>query len=187
MSYIFFDCETTGLTKAESAPINMQPYITELCAIKTDEQFNVVDKYVEMFKVPIDVEVVQPGSKKSTFEITGISNAMLADKKPFVAHWREIADFFHGGKVMVAHNISYDLDCLFYELKRINKVRNFPWSPQHECTIEKSMHIRGHRLNLGLLHEILFGEKFDGAHRAESDVLAMIKCYKELKSRKEIA
>lgn len=177
---IIFDNETTGLLKAESSPLNFQPHITEMYAVKIDENFEILDKYHQMFKVPIDVEVVQPGSRKSTAEITGITNAMLADKKPFIAHWREIADFFHGSDIMVAHNVTYDRDCLKYELMRIGKLLNFPWPIEHVCTIERSMRFKGFRLNLGALHEHLFGEKFDGAHRAQSDVEALLKCYKKI-------
>lgn len=177
---ILFDSETTGLCKAESSPLNFQPYITEMYAIKIDEDFNIIDTYHQMFKVPIDVEVVQPGSKKSTFEITGISNAMLADKKPFIAHWKEIAQFFAGADIMVAHNVTYDRDCLKYELMRIGKLLNFPWPMEHQCTIEQSMSYKGFRLNLGKLHEHLFGEAFEGAHRAQSDVEALFKCYRKM-------
>lgn len=183
MNLVFFDCETTGLTKPAAAGLNAQPYITEICAIKTDAEYNIIDTYVKMFRVPVDVEKVQPGDKKSTFEITGISNAMLADKNPFSAHWKEIADFFFGCHTMVAHNVTYDRDCLKYELMRLNKVLNFPWPMTHVCTVERTMKYKGYRLNLSALHEHLFGVKFEGAHRAEEDVQALIRCYKEIVKR----
>lgn len=184
MSIIFFDCETTGLTKPVAAGLGAQPYITELCAIKMSDDLEVEEgKYFQMFKVPVDVEKVQPGDKKSTFEITGISNAMLADKNPFSAHWKEIAEFFFGVHTMVAHNVSYDRDCLKFELMRINKTLNFPWPIEHICTVERTMKYKGYRLNLSALHEHLFGVRFEGAHRAEDDVRAMIRCYKEILKR----
>ncbi len=187
MSIIFWDTETTGLTKPAAAGLSAQPYITELCAIKMSDDLETEEGiYINMFKVPIDVEKVQPGDKKSMFEITGISNAMLADKNPFSAHWREIADFFFGVHTMVAHNVTYDRDCLKFELMRLNKTLNFPWPINHVCTIEKTMKYKGHRLSLSALHEHLFGAKFEGAHRAEADVRAMLRCYKEVVKREAV-
>lgn len=184
MSIIFFDTETTGLTKPAAAGLSAQPYITEICAIKLSDDLEVEEGiYRQMFKVPVDVEKVQLGDKKSTFEITGISNAMLADKNPFAAHWREIAEFFFRTHTMVAHNVAYDRDCLKFELMRLNKTLNFPWPMTHICTVEKTVQYKGYRLNLSALHEHLFGTKFEGAHRAEDDVRAMIRCYKEIVRR----
>ena len=186
MNIIFWDTETTGLLQAETAPIGNQPYITELYAIKTDESCEAIGTYHAMFKPPITFEEHNAKGKGIT-DITGISNAMLKDKNPFSSHWREIADFFLGTTTMVAHNLSYDRGCLHYELKRINRLQNFPWPPVHECTIEQSMSFKGYRLNLQALHEHLFGEGFTGAHRAQSDVEAMLKCYKKMNKKGEYA
>lgn len=182
-TYIFLDTETTGLTKPEGSNLALQPYITELCMIKTDEELNVIDRYIKMFKVPVDVEKVAPGDKKSTFEITGISNAMLADKDPFAKSWREVADFALGTTRFIAHNATYDRDCLRYELTRLGKQFQFPWPPEIICTVERTIHYKGYRLNLSALHEYFFGVKFDGAHRAEQDVEALIKCYKAIREK----
>lgn len=185
MSVLVFDNETTGLVKPAAAGLSAQPYITEICAIKLSDDLETEEGiYKMMFKVPVDVEAPFPGqTTKSPFTITGISNAMLADKNPFAAHWREIADFFFGVHTMVAHNVAYDRDCLKFELMRINKVLNFPWPINHVCTVEKTMSYKGHRLTLSKLHEHLFGESFDGAHRAEEDVRALVRCYKEIVKR----
>jgi len=48
------------------------------------------------------------------------------------------------------------------------------------CTIQQSMSLRGHRLNLQKLHTILLGKGFDGAHRAKSDVMALVRCYHKM-------
>lgn len=176
MSIIFFDCETTGLTKSQAAPIALQPYITEICCIKTDDDFNEIGRYIQMFKVPVKLEDIVK-------KITGITDEMLEDKNPFAAHYKDLANFFMGTQKMVAHNVTYDRDCLKYELMRMGKLLNFPWPIEHECTVELSIHIKGHRLKLEDLHEHFFGEKFSGAHRAEEDVSALIKCYKEIKKQ----
>lgn len=172
--YVFADCETTGLTKAESSALALQPFITEICLIKTTEDLEIVDRYVQMFKVPNPLEA-------KVIQITGITDEMLVDKNPFVKHWREVADFFLGATRFIAHNATYDRDCIRYELMRLGKQFQFPWPPEVICTVEKSMHFKGHRLNLGALHEHLFGVKFEGAHRAEEDVEALIRCYKKMR------
>lgn len=184
MSILAFDCETTGLLQAETAPMGLQPFIIEICCIRMDDDCNVEKVYNQMFKPPIVFEE-QNAKGKGITQITGISNAMLADKKPFIAHWKEVADMFLGCKVMVAHNVSYDRGCLYYELRRIEKLLHFPWPYEHHCTIEQSMHLDGKRQSLSRLHETLFGEKFEGAHRAEADVQAMIRCYKKLNRKGE--
>lgn len=175
--HIFLDVETTGFVRTESSPLAMQPYITEICLIRLDGDLNIISTYNQMFKIPINLE-------KKIIEITGITDEMLKDKKPFVSHWREIAEFVRGAKYLVAHNVGFDRDCLMYELKRSGKILNFPWPPEHICTVEQSMHLKGHRLKLGLLHEHLLGESFEGAHRAEADVQALIRCYRALKNKK---
>ena len=172
--YIFGDCETTGLLKASSSPLSQQPHITEICMIKTTEDLEIIDTYVQMFKVPV------PLDPKVT-KITGITDEMLQDKLPFVKHWREIAEFVVGTTRFVAHNATFDRDCILYELSRIGKQHQFPWPPELVCTVEKSLHYKGHRLNLSKLHEHLLGEAFEGAHRAEEDVNALIRCYREMR------
>ena len=45
------------------------------------------------------------------------------------------------------------------------------------------MFIEQRRLNLNKLHELLFGKEFTGAHRAKTDVHALVRCYHELMNR----
>ena len=64
-----------------------------------------------------------------------------------------------------------------FELKRLGLEFNFPWPKNHICTVEKSFPIRNKRLKLEQLYEIATGKKgIKGAHRAKSDVLAMVEC-----------
>jgi DNA polymerase-3 subunit alpha len=58
--------------------------------------------------------------------------------------------------------------------------------PRVICTVEETEHLKGHRLKLSDLYELLFGEKFANAHDAKADVEALAKCYFELVKRGEI-
>lgn len=175
MATILFDTETTGLCKAEGTRLDQQPYITELFMAKIDDDsLEIIGEYEQRFKVPVSLDA-------KVTEITGLKDEDLADKNPFAKHWREIAEFVMGTKRLVAHNISFDKSLLRYELQRLGKELNFPWPPEQLCTIERSMHFKNKRLNLSALHEHLFGVKFEGAHRAREDVMALLRCYKEMK------
>jgi len=46
--------------------------------------------------------------------------------------------------------------------------------------VEQTQHLKGHRLSLGDLHDLLLGERFSGAHRARADVMALARCVSEM-------
>lgn len=174
MSIILFDTETTGLLKPDANTLKEQPEITELYAIKTSDFVDYEELHILLKpKARISNEITR---------ITGITNEMVADRNPFVAHFEEIAAFFLGCDEMVAHNLAFDRSMMANEMLRIDKVLNFPWPPKHTCTVEKSMHIEQRRLNLTKLHEYATGKSsIPDAHRAFGDVKAMLACYLWLK------
>lgn len=174
MNYIFVDTETTGLLLPSPAKIDKQPFITEIFCLKTDEDFNIIDEYSNMFKVPFSLDPV-------VVKITGITDQMLRNKNTFVHHYEEIANFFVGSKVFVAHNAMFDKSMIANELIRIDKIIDFPWPPITHCTVEKSMSIKGHRLSLQKLGAALGFGTIGGAHRSKNDVMYMAMCYKKLK------
>jgi hypothetical protein len=69
------------------------------------------------------------------------------------------------------------------EAKRLNRV--IKWPPL-VCTVEQSIHYKGHRMNLGDLHEHLLGVRFSGAHRAKEDVDALVRCCVEMRKRGDL-
>lgn len=172
-----FDTETTGLLKPKANEMEKQPYIAEIYIAKlihrSDGIIEQIDELGTFYKPPI------PISEEIT-RITGITNYDVKDAPTFTRAADGICDFFVGVHRVVAHNLAFDRSMLANELVRCGKILNFPWPPQHICTVEKSMHIEQRRMSLTNLHIEFFGEGFPDAHRAKSDVTPLIRCYKHM-------
>ena len=171
---IFLDLETTGLLKPFSNDLQNQPEIIEICAIKMDSSFEEIDCLEDLLKPSIPItEIIT--------KINGVSNEMVENKKTFPLMYDKLVDFFLGEEIVVAHNCSFDMGVLQCELTRIAKEFNFPWPPKRVCTVEKTFHIKNRRLKLQELYEMATGKsEIINAHRARSDVEALIECYKWL-------
>jgi len=165
---IVFDLETTGLPKAEGSDLDMQPKIIEFGAIKLTEELIEVDR-LEFFCNP--KHLLDPKITK----ITGITDDMLKDEKPFIAHLDRLNEFFLGTKRMFAHNLGFDRKILQFELERLDKVTSFPWPYEHTCTVEVGQRVWGKMRKLGDIYEELFEEKIEGAHRSINDVEATLR------------
>tara|TARA_R110000787_G_scaffold159387_2_gene273148 strand:+ start:465 stop:1001 length:537 start_codon:yes stop_codon:yes gene_type:complete len=165
---IVFDLETTGLPKAEGSDLDMQPKIIEFGAIKLTEELIEVDR-LEFFCNP--KHLLDPKITK----ITGITDDMLKDQKPFIAHLDRLNEFFLGTKRMFAHNLGFDRKILKFELERLDKVTSFPWPYEHTCTVEVGQRVWGKMRKLGDIYEELFEEKIAGAHRSINDVEATLR------------
>lgn len=176
---IIVDTETTGLLAPNPAKIEVQPYITELYAVRLSPEFDFVDELDIMFKPPI------PISEEIT-KITGITQADVDQHEPFISGYDKLYELFHGCKVVVGHNIEFDLSMIRHELFRYDLEYKFGWPKKHICTVESSFHYKNKRLRLQQLYQHLFGRDFVGAHRAKSDVEATGKCFIEMVSRGDI-
>lgn len=171
---IILDTETTGLLKPWATNPANQPYITEFYAIKIDENWEMVDELETFLKPPIPLP-------EETIKITGITEEMVAFAPSFIQFYDDLCDFFLGETVMVAHNEPFDAGMIRAELQRHDLQFSFPWPKNHHCTVELSYPIKNRRLRLTQLHEIATGRPHDdGAHRAKSDVMALVRCYKWL-------
>jgi len=170
---IIFDTETTGLIDNTALPLSKQPQIIELFASKYDnETLEHVGDWHSLFFAPnVPDEVVK---------ITSITTEMLVDQPKFVQKIDSLIEFFLGETHAFGHNLSFDMTMLWLDLKRIDFDKRFPF-PQHQiCTVEATEGDKGFRQSLADLHQELFGESFDGAHRAKSDVQATSRCVIEL-------
>lgn len=168
--YAFVDTETTGLLRAVGS--ERQPYLTELCAIKTDHKFKIIDEFTTFISSP------EPLPYFIT-KITGIDDQMLISAPPFKKIYKPLKSFFVGVDIFVGHNAMFDYRMIEEQAKRIDKKQFLPINVK--CTIEMSMHIKGYRLKLDELYFLATGEpSIPGQHRAKNDVLATIKCYKWL-------
>ena len=164
---IIFDLETTGLPKAEGSDLEMQPKIIEFGGIKVDDDFNKIDSFEFLCNPghPLDPKIIK---------ITKITDEMLKDKKPFIAHYKKLAEWFCGQSSIAAHNLSFDRQILKFELERIDKLTKFPWPYNHICTVEIGQSVWGKMRKLGDIYEDLFNKKIQGAHRSLVDVEATI-------------
>lgn len=173
------DTETTGLLKPIPTESKYQPFITEIYICKLDENHNFLGEFESMVKPPI------PISQEIT-RITGITDADLVNAPTFFDIYEELYSFVSGTDIIVGQNIEFDIGVLYYELMRHNLDKKFCYPQRHICTVESSFHYFNKRLNLQKLHKHLFGEGFEDAHRAKSDVMATTRCFLEMIKRGDI-
>jgi DNA polymerase-3 subunit alpha/DNA polymerase-3 subunit epsilon len=90
---------------------------------------------------------------------------------------------------IVAHNTEFDIPVLGAEFLRAGRRDPLAGKPR-TCTMRsltdwcKIPGPYGYKWpTLQELHEKLFSEKFEDAHRAETDVLACARCYREARAR----
>lgn len=182
MQAILFDTETTDLIHNHAIPLDQQPRIIEIYAMKIQlpadsfgsaEEWQFVDEFESFINpgIPITEEITK---------ITSITNDDVKGAPRIGQVWDELRTFFTGADMVVAHNVAYDMGVMDFEQMRVDPEQKFPWPPKRLCTVEATEHLKGHRLNLTSLHKHLFGVPFEGAHRAKTDVKALAMCFKRL-------
>lgn len=162
-----FDLETTGLPLAEGADLNLQPRITEFGAIKLDEDLNEIEvlEFLVNPGIPLDPKITK---------ITGLTDEMLKDQKPFIARLDQVVDFFLGERILVAHNLPFDRAILKFELERVGRILSFPWPPEQICTVEVGETVWNKKRKLGDIYLEVTDQEHKGAHRSIADVRALI-------------
>lgn len=108
MREIVFDTETTGLRPEEGERIIEIGAVELLHRVPTGRSFH---------------EYLNPEDRKvhpDALQIHGLSDAFLADKKPFRAICDAFLEFV-GDAHLVAHNASFDMNFLNHELARLNR------------------------------------------------------------------
>ena len=179
MRHLIFDTETTDLVENTLIPVHKQPRIIELFGVMLDDQkgWEPMEEFEQLINPGIAI------APKVT-EITGIDDSMVVNAPSFRDVYPQVIEFFAGADVVVAHNLSYDLQVVNFEFRRIEQ--SMKWPRKRVCTVEGTEHMKGYRLNLNALHTELFGVGFEKAHRARNDVMATARCYVELVKRGEL-
>lgn len=172
---IFADFETTGLPKPTVASLNLQPYITEIYAVKLDSNYQFISELDTLVLPPIPIP-------DFITRLTGIDDQTLIGAPTFVQVYPQLIDLFLGEREVVAHNCTFEMFMTYVELARLSRELQFPWPHIWTCTVEKSKHIQGRRLTLQQLCELV-GFKHVDAHRAKPDVESLIKCHKWLRGK----
>lgn len=167
MLALILDTETTGLLSNHVLPIDKQPEVIELFAVLHDLKADKVKaEYHSLFKP-------KKAITDEITKITGLTNEDLKDAPAFAAKAAEIKKLIEGAPTIIAHNASYDTEMLGIEFERLGQ--QLKW-PRVICSVEQTVHVKGFRLNLQSLHELLLGQKFLEAHRAKTDTQALARC-----------
>lgn len=176
MRALIFDTETTALISNSLLAEKHQPQVIEFygALFEGEEQVGELEFFCDPGK-PLLEEITR---------ITGIRPDQVAGQPSFGYYSEAVTQMIESADRVVAHNLSYDMAVINFELRRLGE--SVQWPADKVCTVESTEHLKGHRLNLSSLHELLFGVPFSGAHRARADVEALARCYHELVRRGEI-
>lgn len=176
MLALIIDTETTGLPQNSSIKLDKQPevieYFSAFTNLATGERISELNHLIK----PSCIQALPA----KIIEITGLTDALLADEKPFSSVADSIRDNIEGAITVIAHNASFDKELLDIEFERLG--HKLKW-PRTICTVEATLHLKGFRLNLAKLYRLLFDEDFKDAHRAAPDVLALERICVELFKR----
>lgn len=183
-----FDTETTGLIQNRTLRITEQPSVIEFYGAvvnlktgKFGKEYGTLIKPPETSQVLDSFNPEKMKNGKTIEHMTGISLEMLQDAPSMKEVYPNIKKFIEASKACAAHNLSFDREMMDIEAERLeDKIK---WPKIMICTIEQTMNMKGFRLNLTKLYELLFGEKFEGAHRAKNDVHAQARVAIELFKR----
>lgn len=175
---LVFDTETTGLVENMSTRMDHQPEVIEFCGFTLnptqDHIIHIFDRLIKPTQ-PITAEITK---------INNITNEMVKGASSFEFLAPTIRDLIECADCVVAHNAAFDRDMIDLEFARLGQTR-VAW-PHIICTVEATVHLKGHRLSLGALYELLFNEKIEGAHRALADTKALCRIVVALRKRGEI-
>jgi DNA polymerase-3 subunit epsilon len=170
MEFVVYDTETTGLLQPSNSPLESQPEIIEFYGVRMNEEFEILSE-VNQLILPVQ------SIPKDATHVHGITNEMVENKPDFGDVADDIVELIDGANLLVAHNISFDNGMLDVCFKRLNRER--PKANHDLCTVEATMAMKGFRLSLTRLHQMLFNTNFK-AHRAKDDVFALVRCFHSL-------
>ena len=177
MQVFIFDDETTGLIRNHVLPLDRQPEIIEFYGANVDLAKGKVLSEVEFLIKPSQYPMSDYTIRETK---SRISNEMLEHCELFSTCAPAIRKYIEAAPVVLAHNASFDQEMVDLEFERLGQ--KLKW-PHLVCTVEHTVHLKGARLSLTALHELLFGEKFPNAHRAKADTQALIRVAIELYKR----
>jgi DNA polymerase III epsilon subunit-like protein len=177
MIALIIDTETSGLISNHAIKLDKQPevieYFSVLTNLATGERLREFETLIKPNN-PVDAVIT---------EITGIENNMLTNAQPFAELAEAIKTDIESSPVVIAQNMSFDAEMLDIEFERLGMKINWP---RKICTVEATLHFKGHRLKQMQLYEYLFNETFKDAHRARNDCLALERICIELFKRGEL-
>jgi DNA polymerase-3 subunit epsilon len=178
MLALIFDTETTELISNHSVKLDKQPEVIEYVSFLTDLATGERKREFETLIKP------KNSITAKITEITHIDNEMVALAPPFADRAQAIKADIESAPIVIAHNASFDAEMINIEFERLNIAP--PKWPRLICSVEATIHLKGYRLKLAQLYELLFGETFRDAHRARVDTTALERICVELFKRGEL-
>lgn len=184
--YLIFDTETTGLPRNFNAPItdlDNWPRVVQLAWQLHDEAGELVSQ--QDF-------IIQPDGFNIPFEserVHGISTELArAVGEPLTTVLERFRKDLAKANFMVGHNLKFDINVLGCEFVRLGQDTPLTKPVLDTCTERSALLCqipggRGGKFKLPTLtelHEYLFGEAFNEAHNATSDVESTTRCFLEL-------
>lgn len=183
--YLFFDTETTGVPrnyKAPSSDTANWPRLVQLSWITQDEDGQTLTKgnliiRPEGFTIPVEASNIHGiTTERALREGISLSEAL-----------EQFMEDARGAKVLVGHNIGFDvkvLGCEFFRVYGNDPIMNMPTIDTMALSTNfcKIPGYYGYKWpKLQELHVKLFGEEFEDAHDSSADIAATEKCYWKLK------
>ncbi len=153
-NYVIFDIETTGLS-------NKNNKITEIGAIKLDENGNIIDNFSQLVNPEVEIP-------EFITELTGITDAMVADEPTIEPVIKEFYDFIEDS-VLVAHNSTFDIGFIRENLKKVKLSIDNPVLDTLELSRASFPSLKNHKLNT--LAKYL-NVSLENHHRAVDDAKA---------------
>lgn len=191
MNELFIDIETSGLPYYENGELphykNLNKYencrILEICMIlfcnKKIDTF-----YHKIIKVDFTID---------NSDIHGITNEISNNKGVLINEiFDDIIKYLNKCDAIIAHNITFDISCIFSELYRIDNsvdILNLIKSKLFICTMMSSINLcKIHSPftteykypKLDELYHFFFKTERKNTHTAKSDTVDLVKCYNEL-------
>jgi len=189
-TFLFFDTETTGLPKnwkASYKDLNNWPRLIQVAWIIADINGSIIEQknYIikpNGFNIPEDATRIH---KISTQKAT-----QYGQELDFILN--KFNDCVNKSDVIVAHNLSYDLNVIASEMFRSN-IDSDIMDKERICTMESTVDFCKLPSNYGYkfpklseLYQKLFYSSFEESHDASVDIKATYKCFYELLKNKTI-
>lgn len=165
-----FDTETTGLRLPSTAPLEHKPRIIEIAVVLINRG-KVYQEHSWLLNpgVPISAEITK---------ITGLTNDDLKDKPCWKDLYQEIAKPFMNCEVVIGHNITFDIDMVENEMRRV-AAWPFPFPQTRLCTVSMYDYLQGWRHSQTALYERIIGKPCKQTHRALDDVKQLVEILKK--------
>lgn len=189
---LFFDTETTGLTRlAFVTRFNHKkwPRLVKIAWTLADE--NGIEKIESATVFPADFEIPAEATR-----IHGITTKEAQSAgEPIQSILRRFQSSLTSASTIIAHNLSYDLGVIHAEAMRLGIEGDLQWPDKRLCTValgqsylvSKYGSTRPQRLSLSGLYKEVMGFDFSPKHDPVSDVRACAHIYFRLKSSRMLS